>query len=222
MLAHVLKFANQRQYTPYTSYGHSPMYALREAFNRLSEDHFMGNLAAQMPASDALGFLPHPSSMFQDPCMPYIILLWSNLLMFIRFEMLQGLSTGYSRFGIVRFEEYALHCSFQRLALLRSDLDWHMLNGDIPLREIVAVSFPGYILRNLHERPIIARYFEGPSLDRAGTMRNMLSFGGEEMIPGRWLCRICIKELLGTCAMPWWVEHLNTHGRNMESLDTCG
>ena len=96
-----------------------------------------------------------------------------------------------------------------------------MLNGDISLREIVDASFLGRILENIHERPIIERCFEGPLLDRAQTMRDMFSFGGEEMNPGRWLCRPCIKDLLGRCAMPWWIDYLRRLGRDVGSLESC-
>lgn len=69
-LAHVLHFAGKRVYTPYTSYGHSPMYALREAFNRLF-DHGAADLGAVQPATHALGFLNDTSSVFGDACTSY-------------------------------------------------------------------------------------------------------------------------------------------------------
>lgn len=97
-----------------------------------------------------------------------------------------------------------------------------MLNGDIPLREIVAASFPGHILKNRCEQPIIAAYFEGPLLDRARTMQSMLSYSGQEVMAERWLCRICIKNLLSECAMAWWIDYLRNHGRDVESLPPCG
>ena len=73
MLAHVLKFAGRRQYTPYQSYGRSPIYALREAFTMLFHEDMGDNLAAPMLASHGFGFLVHPSPMFEDACTSHIV-----------------------------------------------------------------------------------------------------------------------------------------------------
>lgn len=97
-----------------------------------------------------------------------------------------------------------------------------MLNGDLPLREITRASFPGNILENRYEEPIIATHFEGPLLDRAHTMRMMLAFGRQEPEPGKWMCRVCIKDILSEYAMPWWVEYLKGQGRDVHSLEPCG
>ncbi|KZV61014.1 hypothetical protein PENSPDRAFT_759694 [Peniophora sp. CONT] len=186
MFAHVVKYAGQRAYTPYTPYGHSPIYALREAFNRLFADNAV-NLGAQLPASNALGFLNQTSRMFEDAC---------------------------SRCSVV----YQQTTHDPELYDARN---WRMLNGDIPLREIASASFPGNLLKNRYEEPIITRYFEGTLFDRAQAMQDMLSFSGQGVTPGTWLCRTCIKDLLSRYAMAWWIEHLKNNGRDVERLEAC-
>lgn len=99
MLAHVLRFAGQRAYTPYTSYGHSPVYALREAFNRLVEDN-TDNLGVQMLASQALGFLHGPAPMFEDACTSCFFGQLCKLN-FVRLKVLEGLPADHLRPRIV-------------------------------------------------------------------------------------------------------------------------